>query len=66
VFVFALQQVDGRLSTSAPTLISILAYSAAAILSNVAHARSGADGKSGTSTNVSAHHLPLRPAERRS
>jgi drug/metabolite transporter (DMT)-like permease len=39
VFVFGLQQLDGRLSYSAPTLICILAYSAAAILSNVAHAR---------------------------
>ena len=64
VFVFALQQVDGRLTTSAPTLIGILAYSGAAILSNVAHARSGVDGKSGTSTDVSARHLPLQPAER--
>jgi len=66
VFVFALQQVDGRLTTSAPTLIGILAYSAAAILSNVAHARSGLDGKSGTSTDVNARHQPLQPAERRS
>ena len=39
VFVFALQQIDGRLTYSTPTLIGILAYSAAAILSNVAHAR---------------------------
>ena len=64
VFVFALQQVDGRLTTSVSTLIGILVYSAAAILSNVAHARSGLDGKSGTSTDVSARHLPLQPAER--
>jgi len=64
VFVFALQQVDGRLSASASTLIGILAYSAAAILSNVAHARSGANEKSRTSTDVSAHHPPLLPAER--
>jgi hypothetical protein len=66
VFVFALQQIDDRLSTSGPTLIGILAYSAGAILSNVAHARSEADGKSGTSTDVSARHLPLQPMERRS
>jgi len=39
VFVFALQQLDGRLSYSAPTLICILAYSAAAIVSTWAHAR---------------------------
>ena len=69
VFVFALQQVDGRLSTSAPTLIGILAYSAAAIVSNVVHARSEMDGKTGKSkdvSGVSARHLPLQPAERRS
>ena len=34
VFVFALQQFDGRLTYSTPTLICILAYSAAAICSN--------------------------------
>jgi drug/metabolite transporter (DMT)-like permease len=39
VFVFALQQFDGRLVYSAPTLICILAYSVAAIVSNVAHAK---------------------------
>jgi drug/metabolite transporter (DMT)-like permease len=37
VFVFALQPFDGRLSHSTPTLLCILAYSAAAIASNVAH-----------------------------
>lgn len=42
VFVFALQQFDGRLVHSTPTLVCILAYSAAAILSNVAHAQSHA------------------------
>jgi drug/metabolite transporter (DMT)-like permease len=41
VFVFALQQFDGRLHYSTPTLVCILAYSAAAIVSNVAHAREG-------------------------
>jgi drug/metabolite transporter (DMT)-like permease len=66
VFVFALQQADGRLGTSAPTLIGILAYSAAAILSNVAHARSDAGEKSASSREISAPHLPLQPAERRS
>jgi drug/metabolite transporter (DMT)-like permease len=64
VFVFALQQVDGRLSMSTPTLIGILAYSAAAILSNVAHARSAAGEKPGPSSDVSARRLPLQPAER--
>jgi drug/metabolite transporter (DMT)-like permease len=37
VFVFALQQADGRLTYSTPTLVCILAYSAAAIVSNLAH-----------------------------
>ena len=45
VFVFALQQFDGRLAYSAPTLICILAYSAAAILSNVAHAQRAMAGR---------------------
>jgi drug/metabolite transporter (DMT)-like permease len=38
VFVFALQQLDGRLSHSTPALVCILAYSAAAIAANLAHA----------------------------
>jgi drug/metabolite transporter (DMT)-like permease len=37
VCVFALQQIDGRLVYSTPTLVCILAYSAAAIASNLAH-----------------------------
>jgi len=37
VFVFAVQQIDGRLAYSAMTLFCILAYSIAAIVSNVAH-----------------------------
>jgi drug/metabolite transporter (DMT)-like permease len=37
VFVFALEQVDGRMSYSLPTLICILAYSGFVIVSNVAH-----------------------------
>jgi drug/metabolite transporter (DMT)-like permease len=62
VFVFALQQIDGRLSYSAPTLICILAYSAAAIMSNVAHARRDAGGKEALpkEPRVSARRLPLR------
>jgi drug/metabolite transporter (DMT)-like permease len=38
VFVFAIQQSDGRLAYSTPTLVCILAYSAAAIASNLGHA----------------------------
>jgi len=56
VFVFALQQIDGRLTYSAPTLIGILAYSAAAILSNVAHARSAAPA---AGPRISRRSLPL-------
>jgi drug/metabolite transporter (DMT)-like permease len=63
VFVFALQQVDGRLSVSAPTLIGILVYSAAAILSNVAHARSEAGQRLEKPKEISAR-LTLQPAER--
>jgi hypothetical protein len=37
VCVFALEQIDGRLVYSTPTLICIVAYSAAAIASNLAH-----------------------------
>ncbi len=37
VFVFALEQADGRMSYSAPTLICILAYSACAIASSITH-----------------------------
>ncbi len=37
VFVFALEQFDGRISYSAPTLVCILAYSASAIFSTTAH-----------------------------
>ena len=58
VFVFALQQIDGRLTYSTPTLIGILAYSAAAIASNVAHARSEAPAN--PSPRVSARRLRLR------
>ena len=37
VFVFALEQFDGRLHYSLPTLACILVYSASVILSNTAH-----------------------------
>jgi len=37
VFIFALEQVDGRMAYSAPTLVCILFYSASTIASNVAH-----------------------------
>jgi len=37
VFVFALEQLDGRMRYSMPTLVCILVYSASVIASNVAH-----------------------------
>jgi drug/metabolite transporter (DMT)-like permease len=37
VFVFALEQLDGRMRYSLTTLICILAYSASVIVSNIAH-----------------------------
>ena len=63
VFVFALQQIDGRLTYSTPTLLGILVYSAAAIASNVAHARTEAPA---IKPAVSAPPLRLRrlPAAR--
>jgi drug/metabolite transporter (DMT)-like permease len=63
VFVFALAQVDGRLSYSTPVLIGILAYAAAAIVSNVAHARSGSQSVSPNS-RVIVRRLSPQPAPR--
>jgi drug/metabolite transporter (DMT)-like permease len=37
VCVFALEQIDGRIAYSTPTLICIIGYSMAAIVSNLAH-----------------------------
>ena len=37
VFVFALEQIDGRLHYSAPTLVCLLIYSGSVVLTNVAH-----------------------------
>jgi drug/metabolite transporter (DMT)-like permease len=37
VFVFALEQLDGRLHYSLPTLACILVYSASVVVSNIAH-----------------------------
>ena len=63
VFVFALQQIDGRLTHSTPTLVGILVYSAAAIASTVAHTRTEAPV---IKPGVSAPPLQLRklPAAR--
>jgi hypothetical protein len=41
VCVFAMEQIDGRLVYSTPTLICIAAYSAAAIAGNLAHSWRG-------------------------
>jgi len=66
VFVFGLQQADGRLTYSRPTLICILAYSVAAIVSNVAHAQheAGATNANSKERRISAGRLPLLPSER--
>lgn len=72
VFVFALQQFDGRLTYSTPTLVCILAYSVSAIAINVAHGLRGhtrqvsgsekRDHRAGE-WNVKFGHQPrLRPA----
>lgn len=47
VFVFAFEQVDGRMSYSAPTLVCILGYSAFAIAANIAHGWHSATPASG-------------------
>jgi drug/metabolite transporter (DMT)-like permease len=52
VFVFVLEQLDGRMHYSIPTLICILAYSASVILSNIAHGWS----------NESAHPASSQPS----
>jgi drug/metabolite transporter (DMT)-like permease len=53
VFVFVLEQLDGRLHYSLPTLACILFYSASVIVSNIAHG--WAD------ESVSNKAFPLRP-----
>jgi drug/metabolite transporter (DMT)-like permease len=53
VFVFALEQLDGRLHYSLPTLACILFYSASVIASNIAHGW--------TDESVSSKGFPLTP-----
>jgi drug/metabolite transporter (DMT)-like permease len=53
VFVFALEQLDGRLHYSLPTLACILFYSASVIVSNIAHGW--------TDESVSSKGFPLTP-----
>jgi drug/metabolite transporter (DMT)-like permease len=60
VFVFALEQFDGRMHYSLPTLACILAYSASVIVSNIAHGWSE-DGERGDVVQQSV----LRPAQAR-
>jgi len=64
ILIIRLDPAELDEKTRARAVDGILAYSAAAILSNVAHARSGAGEKTAKSTDVSAPHLPLQPAER--
>jgi drug/metabolite transporter (DMT)-like permease len=58
VFVFALEQFDGRLHYSLPTLACIFAYSASVIVSNVAHGWSEDRGHDG-------HQSALAPVRAR-
>lgn len=60
VFVFALEQSDGRVHYSLPTLVCILAYSASVIVSNIAHGWSEDRERDQT-----AHQSALRPAQSR-
>ena len=57
-FVFALEQWDGRVSYSAPALACLLAYSAAAIGSSVAHAAGRRDDRAPPAA------VPAQPALR--
>jgi drug/metabolite transporter (DMT)-like permease len=58
VFVFALEQFDGRMHYSPPTLLCILAYSASVIVSNFAHGWS-------EDRERDAHQSALGPAQAR-
>jgi hypothetical protein len=58
VFVFALEQWDGRVSYSAPALACLLTYSAAAIGSSVAHAAGRRDDRAPPAA------VPAQPALR--
>jgi drug/metabolite transporter (DMT)-like permease len=60
VFVFALEQSDGRMHYSLPTLVCILAYSASVIVSNIAHGWS-----EDRERDQAAHQSALRPAQSR-
>ena len=61
VFVFALEQLDGRMRYSLPTLICILVYSASVILSNIA--RGWNDESAGRTTGQPSMltSAPVRP-----
>lgn len=56
VFVFALEQFDGRLHYSLPTLACILVYSASVIVSNIAHGWSEDRDAARTSRPSPAEH----------
>jgi drug/metabolite transporter (DMT)-like permease len=60
VFVFALEQSDGRMHYSLPTLLCILAYSVSVIVSNIAHGWS-----EDRERDQAAHQSALRPAQSR-
>jgi len=56
VFVFALEQLDGRLHYSLPTLACVLLYSAAVIVANIAHGWTGRPFGGVSSPAVAGRH----------
>jgi drug/metabolite transporter (DMT)-like permease len=61
VFVFALEQLDGRMHYSTSTLICILVYSASVIVSNIAHGWSGEAVGARSSPPAMLTPSPVRP-----
>ena len=62
VCVFALQQIDGRLTYSTPTLVCVLAYSACAIAGNVLHG--WRDARSAPSHDLEARLTLKQPSDK--
>ncbi len=65
VFVFALEQVDDRISYSTPTLVCILAYSVFTIASNLAHAGAGRASTANRRANHVHPPAAVKPAPSR-
>ena len=62
MFVFALEQFDGRMHYSLPTLLCILAYSASIIVSNFAHGWSEDHERDHTVRQPALKHEPMSRA----